>query len=128
MNFAKLNELLIINHISRRKLAILAGLSPTTLTSVMVSNRQTGIVNESVYIKRFASILNVPYHELLTEKELSEMRSRGIDVTEDLLNEFTYSVKPKFEAMIDKLNLLGIKRLVEIAEDLTEIPRYQRRK
>ena len=130
MDYAKLDDLLVKNHISRRKLAMLAGLSPTTLASAMNNNTQTGLVNDPVYIKRFASILNVPYHELLTEKELSEMQitddeGNEITVVEDSLNEYASPVRLKIESKLDELNVFGLRKLLEIMEDLAEIPRYQ---
>ena len=131
MNYERLGELLKARHISRRKLALASGISPETLTSAFHNNTQTGIINSLENIKQFAAILGVPYHVLLTKEEVSNMEifddeGKKINLIAASKNDFEYPVRMQLESILDKMNVLGQKKLLEYATDLVLIPRYQK--
>lgn len=140
--YRKINELLIEHGMTKKELAVKAGIPYSTLVSAF--NRDTG--NLSVRnIAKIASALNVSVNALLgweyvgTDKDGVEVYSptdmeaffntRPVDEPhneEEPNSASKVSPKEALNAAFDKLNPVGQDKAVETVEDLTEVPKYKK--
>ena len=132
MNYELLDDLLVARGISRRKLALAAGIPPSTLQSAIEKEAQSFSIEN---MKKIAKVLDVPWwlfanYDVLTDE--------GIEVEPGLLatdsktveiyqNKERYSALEK--SLLDGFHLLnnaGQAEAVKRVQELGEIPRYRK--
>lgn len=124
----RVDNILRIRNMSRRQLAIQAGIPPSSLQSAMERNK--GLSLDMLF--PISDVLNVSVKYLSigeeewepTPEKLEEMAEYAPD--EEQIKRAGFSLH--INVAIEKLNLLGLKKAKERVEELTEIPRYRRQK
>lgn len=134
MNYELLDRLLKEKHISRRQLAKMLGIKPTTLQSAF--ERKSGM--DPMIIRQMSEILECSYAQLsMTQDQweafVEESRSRFASAFTRAPKEelFTESIaliektrKSDLVAAFDKLNSEGQQKAVEYVVDLSGNPKY----
>lgn len=116
--YENIDRLLKERHMSRRKLARLAGIRETTLASAF-SNRPEHFPRERA--EKIAEVLEVPVEELYDDHHVTELQ-RMIESlgTEDILQVFRAKLVENF----NHLNFTGQMTLLQISSEMREIETY----
>ena len=113
----RIDQILEARNLSRRKLAIAAGIAPSSFQSAMARNK--GLSLDMLF--PISDVLNIPL-EVLSGIEVPELSS------EEQIHEQYQRLSPEMKilSMLPGLNDVGQQKAVERVEELTEIPKYRR--
>lgn len=116
--YDNIDRLLEERHMSRRKLARLAGIKETTLASAF-SNRPEHFPRERA--EKIAEVLEVPVEELYDDHHVSALQKMIESLgTEDILQ----VMRSKLVESFNRLNFTGQMTLLQIASEMRGIETY----
>lgn len=132
--YDRIDKELETRHMSRRQLAIAAGIPESTISTAFF-RRTKKLSMEN--IQKIAAVLNIPWHVLMGLENMgggvfgheADPKSEiSIKVRERLFgNQKAISaIRKKINQSLDELNLLGCEVASERIEELTFIPKYKK--
>lgn len=124
--YDRIDELLKEKNISRRKLAIMAGVPPTTLQSAF-SRKTVNLSHDT--IKKIADALGVPVADLAGWSYFDELypgMADEVKLLEQISSRYG-SEAPKLLDVYSHLNSEGKAKAFDAVSDLSLIPKYQKK-
>lgn len=128
--YENLDRILAEKHMSRRQMALQAGISESTISAAF--RRRTAKFSAENIIK-IASTLNVPIDQLIGKEAAADVfwqsfkdkKAEEVELPDEHSNSASIPAEERIRSSLMKLNREGQERVADYAEALEEAPRFR---